>query len=49
MAETLCDKVLISSFFKFKIDTTFHNIQDFLKFTFQEFKVIRFIFVCFSK
>ena len=35
--EILCDKVLISSFFKFKISTTFCVILDFLKF--QEFKV----------
>ena len=37
--EILCDKVLISSFFKFKISTTFCVILDFLKFIFQEFKV----------
>ena len=58
VTEILWDNVLISSFFKFKISTTFcsffkfkisttfYDIQDFLKFIFQEFKVTRFIFVC---
>ena len=46
VTKILWDNVLISSFFKFKISTTFYDIQDFLKFIFQEFKVTRFIFVC---
>ena len=45
MTEILCDKVLVSSFFKFKTSATFYNILDFLKFMFQDFKVARFIFV----
>ena len=49
VTEVLCDKVLISSFFKFKISTTFYDISEFLKFIFQELKIIRFIFVCFDK
>ena len=49
VTEILCDKVLIRSFFKFKISATFYDISDFLKFILQEFKVTRFIFVCFYK
>ena len=40
---TLCNKVLISSFFKFKISTTFYICKIILK----AFNVKIFIFVCF--
>ena len=46
----LCDKVLISSFSKLQISTTFsifYDIEDFLKFMFYEFKVARFILFVF--
>ena len=50
VTEILCDKVLISSVFKFHISTTFstfYDNQDFLKFMFHEFKVTRFILFVF--
>ena len=45
--EILCDKVLISSFFKYQISTTFSTFYDFLKFMFLMFKVTRFILFVF--
>ena len=50
VTEILCEKVLISSFFKFRISTTFstfYDNQDFLNFMFHECKVTRFILFVF--
>ena len=44
MTDILCDKVLISSFSKFQISTTFSTFYD----TY-EFKVTRFMFVFINK
>ena len=50
MTEILCDKVLITSLFKFKISTTFYDIYDFLKFIFQSLSLqVLFSFVFINK
>ena len=49
MTEILYDKVLICLFFKFKISTTFYDIEDFLSLHFKSLRLQDLLFVFINK